>query len=157
MAYFRADKRNFVPNDQITTAQEYYDNFSEAEKVVEDALEQYRPPDKAKRATCLFVFEDEMCAKKHWSKMIGGKLYRVAIDKRQILHRGDMALMDEMKALSEKGQDLRDLAVKYWCGHLSATPEIELLVSSATVIGVVSKSEEERRKYLKERWTGKRK
>ena len=48
------------------------------------------------------VFEDEKCARMHWAKMSGGKLYEVQIVKADILQRGDMRLVDEIGESSRK-------------------------------------------------------
>lgn len=152
MAYYRVDKRLFAVGDRITTAQVYYDKFVELAKVVEDALETHRPDSKTKRTSCLFVFEDLVAAKKHWSKMKEGKLYRVTIEDGSVLHRGDMALMDEMKELAEADKDMAPLAQAYWRGELSSRAEIELMLSSAVIAEVLSVSDSERQNYLKDRW-----
>jgi hypothetical protein len=151
MAYFRVDKRDFEVNNTVLTAMEYYEKFQGPAKEVEDVLERYRPGNKPKRRSCLFVFENEVCAKKHWSKMNQGKLYSVHVDESQILHKGDMALMDEMRQALQNGQDLEPLATRYWAGGLSFRPEIEVLVPSAIVTAVLSKSEQERVEHLKAR------
>lgn len=152
MRYFRADKRDFSPGDVIQSAQEYYDKFSKIARAVEDALEAHRPLQKVKRATCVFVFADEKYAREHWSKMKNGKLYAVDIDECHILHRGDMALMDEMNAALEDGKDVSELACKYWAGEVSELPKLEVLAPSVTVVETLSKSEVERENYLRKRW-----
>lgn len=152
MSYFRADKRDFSPNDKIQSAQDYYGKFSPISKAIEDTLEAHRPSRKIQRTSCVFVFEEEKCAKKHWSKMSNGKLYSILLDDDLILHRGDMALMDEMKKLLECGKDISDLVIKYWAGELSSKPEIEVLAASVEVKEVLSKCENERISYLRERW-----
>lgn len=151
MRFFRVDKRDFSPGDIIKTAQEYYDKFSQIARAVEDALESHRPLQKAQRTTCVFVFADEKCARKHWSKMENGKLYAVELDECQILHRGDMALMDEMKVHLEAGKDVSELARKYWAGEFSENPEIEVLAPNVAVLETLSDSEIERDNYLKRR------
>jgi hypothetical protein len=152
MPYYRVDKRQFLVGDEITTAQEYYNHFTGAAKIVEDSLEEFRPDSKAPRTDCLFVFCDEYCARKHWSKMSGGKLYVVEIDESSIHHRGDMALMDRMKELTEEGNAIEELAASYWSGECSSTPEIEIMVPSAIVKEVLSTSDAERLAHLKKRW-----
>lgn len=117
MRYFRVDKRDFTPGDKIQSAQDYYEKFPPMPKAVEDALEICRPPYKVQRTSCVFVFEEEKCAKKHWSKMSNGKLYSAQLDDDLILHRGDMALMDAMKEMVESGNDISELALKYWAGY----------------------------------------
>ncbi|WP_231890384.1 hypothetical protein [Methylomonas methanica] len=152
MPYYRVDKRPFSVGDKITTAKDYYGRFTGAAKAVEDFLEESRPGSKTCRTNCLFVFCDEQCAKKHWSKMSNGKLYHVEIYEDSICHRGDMALMDRMKELVEEGKSIEELAGAYWRSECSSAPEIEIMVESAFVIEVLSVSDAERLAYLKERW-----
>lgn len=84
--------------------------------------------------------------------MTGGKLYQVEIDEDSVLHRGDMALMDRMKALVEEGKDVKELAAAYWAGEESTNPEIEIMVEYAVVEKVLSTSDSERLGHLKKRW-----
>jgi hypothetical protein len=92
--FFRADKRPFKSGDPIRTAGEFMSKHPEKGKLAEVALEKSRPRKKPKRKECLMLFEDEECARDHWAKMKDGKLYRVEIDDDDILHRGDMKLVD---------------------------------------------------------------
>lgn len=155
MPYYRVDRRLFKVGDVISSANEYYDKFKGIAKTVEDTLEVTRPKNQKKlRTECLFVFEDEKCAKKHWSKMVDGKLYEVSIEGAITFHRGDMALMDAMKQLLEAGSDITKLAEDYWREECSAKPEMEILVSSAVVVDVISTSDNERKDHLTKRWRG---
>ena len=152
MTHYRVDKRLFAIGDEITTAQEYYDKFDGTRKAVEDMLESRRPDGKEPRTSCLFVFEEEVCAKKHWSMMKDGKLYQVAIDEARVFHRGDMAIMDEMKIIVEAEKDIGAAADAYWRGEVGNKPVIEIMVSSAIVTDIISTSDEERLAHLKERY-----
>jgi hypothetical protein len=156
MTHYRVDKRLFAIGSEIITAMEYYNKFDGSRKAVEDMLELRRPDDKKRRTSCLFVFEEEVCAKKHWSMMKDGKLYQVAIDKTRVFHRGDMAIMDEMKNLVEAGEDIDVKADAYWRGEVGNTPVVEIMVSSAIVTDIISTSDEERRAHLMERYPCKR-
>lgn len=151
-SYFRVDKRNFSVGDRITTASEYYGKFAGIAQTIEAGLDAARPRHVPSRQECLFVFEDLEAARKHWSKMADGKLYRVDVTPQDFIHRGDMALMDAMKALAESGTDWQSTARRYWAGDRCDAPEIEVLVRSAIVSEVISASDTERRAYLLERW-----
>ncbi len=152
MTYFRVDKRLFAVGECIETANQYYSKFVGIAKDVEDALENFRPKSKPQRTTCLFLFEDEICARMHWSMMKDGKLYEASIDECCIFHRGDMALMDRMKDTAESGGDLSLLAKQYWNGEFGEKPEIELLVPSAIVVKIIETSDVARRAHLEKRW-----
>jgi hypothetical protein len=148
MTYYRVDKRPFSVGDEITSSKEYYEKFIGVTKDVEDTLESRRPKTKQQRTECLFVFDDEVCARKHWSKMKDGKLYRVSIDEACISHRGDMALMDTMKQLGETEKDMTAVADAYWRGESGTKPEFEIMVPMAVVTEVISTSDEERQDHL---------
>jgi hypothetical protein len=150
--YFRVDKRLFAVGDRIRTAGEYYANLAGVAKKIEDELENTRPAQKLARTNCLFVFESLPTAEKHWSKMKDGKLYQLAIDDAAIVHRGDMALMDEMKSVIEAGGEYRSIAHEYWNSTMSSTPEVELLISDAVVSDIINISDAERVAFLRKRW-----
>jgi|GEM_PF-2895829 len=150
--YFRLDKRLFLVGQEVTTANECSAKFVDIAKRVEATLESKRPANKKRRDQCLFVFEDEKCAKKHWSKMKDGKLYKVSINESAISHRGDMAQMDVMKLLGASGKNMIEVAEDYWRGQKSAYPEIEIMVPSAVVTEVMSTCDKERQDHLKESW-----
>jgi hypothetical protein len=154
MTYYRVDRRLFKVGDEIATASEYYGKFDDIAKEVEDALEASRPMTKMRRPECLFLFEDEKCARKHWSKMKDGKLYEVSIDRAEVLHRGDMVKMDVMKRARESGQDMSEVADAYWRGEHGPSPEIEIMVARAVVTRVLSTSDAERKEHLVKRWKG---
>lgn len=88
-----------------------------------------------------------MVAKKHWSKMADGKLYEVRIEDSEVMHRGDMRLVDEAFCCSDLA-DIEACADRYWNGEKTASPRMELIVQSATVSAVLSKDHDERRRYL---------
>jgi len=150
--YFRVDKRTFSVGDQIITASEYYVKFACISQTIENGLDAARPRNVPSRRECLFVFEDLEVARKHWSKMADGKLYRVDVEPQDHIHRGDMALMDAMKALAESGTDWQSTAQHYWAGGRSDEPEIEVLVRSAIIAEFICVSDSERRAYLLKRW-----
>jgi hypothetical protein len=117
--FFRADKRPFKSGDPIGTAGEFMSKHPEKGKLAEAALEKSRPRKKPKRQECLMLFEDEECARDHWAKMADGRLYRVEIDDDDILHRGDMKLVDAIgETLSKSAAaDVSKEMTKYWNGE----------------------------------------
>jgi hypothetical protein len=120
-------------------------------KAMERILEQVRPEAKPNRAVCLMLFEDENCARHHWSKMSGGKLYTVAADQHSVLHRGDMKLVDQIGANVDGCEDLTNLARDYWNASPTKTPCIEVLVHEATVIELIG-TELQRKEEFKNRF-----
>jgi len=147
MRLYRADKRDFYVGDNITTANEFASKNPEGSSGIGNLFDSIKPTEKPSRIGCLFLFEDEIVARKHWSKMTDGKLYEVEIDENSILHRADMRLVD--KAFSAIDASERELCAKeYWAGIETEYPRIEILVKEATIVSVLSKNQAERREYL---------
>jgi len=147
MILYRADKRDFIVGEIIETAGEFTTQNPEGSEEIENLFESARPNKKPIRSTCLYLFEDLTVAKKHWSKMADGKLYEVEVDEALILHRADMRLVD--KAYCTKDEAERNAcASEYWSGIETSNPRIEILVENAVVVKIVSKDQNERRKYL---------
>lgn len=148
MKLYRADKRDFNVGDEIVSANEFTFMNPDGSQEIENIFEQNRPCGKPERSGPLYLFDDEMVAKKHWSKMADGKLYEVEIRQEPILHRGDMRFVDE--AFSAQNSTTRNRCAKdYWEGAESGSPRMELLVTRAFVTKVISKDQVERREFLK--------
>lgn len=146
--YFRADKREFDVGNVITSANDFTALNPHGSQDVEDVFERIRPMDKPIRSGNLFLFTDETSAKKYWSKMADGKLYRATIDPTLSHHKGDMRLVNQAFELRADTEELEKIAIRYWAGDLTENPIIEVIVPNATISGVVSKDQQERRAYL---------
>lgn len=146
--YYRADKRIFTPGAEIATAGEFVSRHPRDGALAESLLDERKPSMKPKRNDCLMLFEDEECAKDHWAKMTGGKLYTVSVAEGAILHRGDMNIVNEIAKKLIKGECAIELADSYWTGTTSGSPCIEVLVSSGTVVEQLG-SEAERVAHFK--------
>jgi hypothetical protein len=149
---FRADKRDFAVGEHISTASDYYDKFLPETKAIEDQLEGFRPEGKPKRRESLFLFPSLDAAKKHWSIMNDGKLYKVQIGDDQILHRADMHWLDVIANQIRNGEPTEESYAKYWSSEMTSNVCVEVLVASAIVVEVISKDQDERKAFLKERW-----
>lgn len=150
--YFRADKRDFAEGAPISTAGEFMSKHNDAGEAMEKALEAARPKEKKPpRAECLMLFEDEDCARKHWAKMTDGKLYSVSIGETPVLHRGDMKLAEEVGERAMKGEDVTDLAKKYWDEKHTDNPCVEVLVREGIVTRLIG-TDEERKQYFRARF-----
>lgn len=75
MRLYRADKRDFSVGDLITSANEFALKNPNGSEQIEHIFEQQRPHGKPNRIGSLFLFENEIVALKHWSKMANGKIY----------------------------------------------------------------------------------
>lgn len=147
MLLYRADKRIFNIGEVIQSANEFTTKNPPGSNAIEQLFDTMRPEGKPNRFGCLFLFDDLVHAKKHWSKMTDGKLYVVEICANSILHRGDMQLIDRAYRSGDDGQRQR-CAREYWGGTETQGSVIETLVEKATVVDVVSKDQEERKAYL---------
>ena len=101
------------------------------------------------RFPCVYVFSALSDAKKHWSKMTGGKLYEVAVADTDVLFEGDMSLVDLAFISRQVSEEVEACADRYWQGKCSEKPVIEVLVRNATVLTVVSNNETERQAYFR--------
>lgn len=146
--YLRADKRDFNVGDVVTSAREFTVLNPQGSQDVEDVFERVRPLGKPKRIGNLYLFKDEISAKKHWSKMTDGKLYRATFDSKLPRHEGDMCLFNQAFELRTNIDEVEKLANRYWAGDLTEKPIIEVIVLQATISEVVSKDQQERRAYL---------
>ena len=119
LVFFRADKRPFKTKDPISTAGEFMGKHPEKGKRAELALANSKPDGKPNRSDCLMLFEDEVCARNHWSKMTGGRLYRIEVDEADILHRGDMKLIDTIgeRLWQSSTADVSEDTTRYWGGE----------------------------------------
>lgn len=149
---FRVDKRDFNVGDVASTAAEYYDKFPPETQLVEERFEEFRPSHKPPRRGCLFLFESLDAARNHWSIMTDGKLYKTELADEDILHCGDMRLLDVIADKVKTGEPTDQLYRDYWNGVMTDQPIVELMVSSAPIVAVVSKDQEERIALLKRRW-----
>lgn len=151
---FRVDRRVFKAGDPISTAGEFSGKHPKKGKKAEEILAARKPDGKPDRTSCVMVFEDESCARKHWVKMKGGKLYEVEISSADIQHRADMRLVDAIgEALSDDAK-ARELADRYWAGDVTATPIVELLLPRATATRLISGDEKERQAEFKRIYMG---
>jgi hypothetical protein len=151
---FRVDRRVFRAGDPIATAGEFSGKHPEKGKKAEEILAARKPDGKPDRTGCVMVFEDESCARKHWVKMIGGKLYEVEILRADIQHRADMRLVDAIgEALSDDAK-ARELADRYWAGDMTDNPIVEVLLPRATARRLISGDEKERRAEFKRIYMG---
>lgn len=116
--------------------------------IVEDAFEKERPLNKPQRANCLYLFETIDDAKKHWSKMSEGKLYEVELSIEEILHKGDMTLVDIAFKSKDDISSLEENGKKYWASEYTECPVVEILVQQALVSGIISKDQNDRREYF---------
>lgn len=147
--FFRADKRDFSVGDTVVSAGEFLDKNPTGSADIEKAFEDNRPKKLPPRAECLYVFLTIEDAKKHWSKMSGGKLYEVTVDGNNIFFRGDMSLVDCAYVNLSAPETVAACAKSYWSGECGSKPVIEILVKEARVSAVISKNEQERKEYFK--------
>jgi hypothetical protein len=147
--FYRADKRIFSAGDVVVSAKEFLAKNPDGSLDLERVFEEKRPKNLPPRADCLYVFSALSDAKKHWSKMTGGKLYEVAVADTDVLFEGDMSLVDLAFRSRQVSEEVEACADRYWQGKCSEKPVIEVLVRNATVLTVVSNNETERQAYFR--------
>lgn len=147
--FFRADKRDFSVGDTVVSAGEFLDKNPTGSADIEKTFEDNRPKGLPPRAECLYIFLSIEDAKKHWSKMSGGKLYEVTVETSNILFRGDMSLVDSAYVNRSKPEEITACAKSYWSSECGSKPVIEVLVKEAHVSAVISKNEQERMAHFK--------
>jgi hypothetical protein len=136
--YFRVDKRNFEPGEQIRTAGHFMSRHDSLNKAVERALDSVRPASKMPRENCLMLFEDKTRAIQFRAYVrLTGTLYIVKIAAESIIHRGDMQLLGEMAWRMKRGKNVLNEARRYWAGELTRNPCVEVLVRAGTIVDVV--------------------
>lgn len=104
MEFYRADKRIFQRGDTIETARHFEEMHPEAGKRLEVLLRERKPAAKPDRSNCLMLFREEQAARHYHSKMEGGRLYKVQADPANILHEGDMTLVNQLDAAITAGE-----------------------------------------------------
>lgn len=144
---YRVDKRDFLEGEMIQSANQFPTLNPNGSERVEEVFELIRPALKPKRVGSLFLFEDLVVAKKHWSKMAHSKLYEIQIEASSIRHRGDMRLVDEAFGCTDQ-ICMESCAYQYWSGIERASPRVELLVTLASISRIISKDQNERQRYL---------
>ncbi len=147
--FYRVDKRTFATGDVVLSAREFLAKNPDGSLEIELAFEEKRPKTLPARADCLYVFSSIPDAKKHWSKMTGGKLYEVTVEDDDLLFRSDMTLVDLAFRNRQIAGAVEACADRYWRGEYSEKPIIEVLVLKATVLRVLSNDEAERRAYFR--------
>ena len=147
LTVYRVDKRDFLEGVTIESANQFQILNPNGSEQIEHIFERCRPESKPKRIGSLFLFEDLIVAKKHWSKMADSKLYEIQIESSSIQHRGDMRLVDEAFLCADQSC-IESCANRYWSGIETTTPRMELLVTSASISKLISADQDERRRFL---------
>ncbi len=141
--YFRVDVRPFKAGDIVPPGRTFMAKHKDKGTGMEDVLVSTTPDGMPPRGDQLFVFEDESCARWYLVKTTGGRLYRVTLDG-EIVHRGDMNLLDEIGETEDEAERKR-LAEQYWRGELGEKPCVEVMVPQARVIDEIVLTAEQRR------------
>jgi hypothetical protein len=140
--YYRVDKRDAAPGEELPAEGNYQQGFDEVGQKAEAILEKVRAAtftEKPARADSIFVTDDLACAESYWRTHDKRYLYEVDIDENAIKHRGDMNWVDAIggeikKAILTEPDEARcgELARKYWQGEMSEKPCREFLLDNVT-------------------------
>ncbi len=63
-----------------------------------------------------------------------------------------MQLTEDIYTAIQDGRDPGDIVPGYWAGRMSESPRLELLVTSARVVRIVSCSDDDRNAAKRARW-----
>ena len=137
---YRVDKRKFCIGEFIRPTGKYMCDLTPTGSKIEKTLESSRPSSNPSRSNALFLFENYCEALKYWSKQKNGTFYEVKAEC-ILSHKYDMNITEKMYSSSDAWEIFSS---NYWNGLPSGEPCWEFLVSKATVIDIISKSEQER-------------
>ena len=150
MELFRVDKRLYNLDSLIISSNQYQLKINDKGRSLESCLDKYRPNNKPRRNQYLFAFEEYKDAYNFWTKMIDGKFYKVLVEEKDILHKGDMKIIDKLFKI--QNPDNEELCNMYWEGLGTSNPCWEYIVTKAYVIDLISIDEKARQLALNKRW-----
>lgn len=150
MKCYRIDKREKGIGDILLPQGVYQFSLDRERLEVEKLLESFRPKDKPKRDSILMLFSDFNSAKNHWLKQKNSKFYQMEIEIHEILHKGDYRLVEQIfSSLQFQNESVaQSLACQYWESKITEISITELFVNQATIIKVISASEEQRQNEI---------
>lgn len=150
---FRADKRQFAVGQVIKTAGHFTDMHPGPGKLAEVLLGRAKPVNLPDRSECLMLFPDEHRARDFCSRMSGGLLYKVEVDEEDVVHRGDMHIVDTIALNFHRGiNDNDELAKSYWRGDILTDPCVEVLVLEGVVLEQLDFSQVDREDLIRARY-----
>jgi len=144
MHAYRAHNGTLQPGDAVPPSTSFFDAMPPQKKAVEEILSSLSPLTGPKRECVVFLFEDETQGRR-WAAPERRTLYRVELEKRDILLRADWCwLQIIMKGLADGSPQTNDWARNYWGGRPTNSPVWELLAASATVVEEIAIPQVER-------------
>lgn len=93
------------------------------------------------RAQAIFVFEKFEVAARLLNETTGKHLFELSIDPRDVFHRADLRIYDEIVRALQKGEKVNQLVRQFWEGVQRADPRIELCVANRQEGGDAKASE----------------
>jgi hypothetical protein len=130
---YRYYETDFQPGYIDTPTADHLPNLSPDKQKAETAI---RAGDKRgrSRAHALFVFEDLDVARGVLSETRGEQLYEMSIEDKDVLHRADLRVYDEIVNALKAERNVDGLVREFWAGIERPLPRIELAVMKATVV-----------------------
>lgn len=123
----------------VVSGRDNMDGLTEIEKKAELFLRAAHEEGEALRKGALYLWQDLRVAKYLWK--LRGKtsaprkyLYTMEYDEADFIHAGDLRYYTVLKDAVKEGKPLEDAtAARYWNGPRAEAPQMEILVTKATV------------------------
>ena len=130
---YRFCEEDFQPGHLERAASDHLPELSPDKQKAELAI---RKGDKRGllRAKATFVFEKFEVAARLLDETRGKHLFELSIDPRDIVHRGDLRIYDEIAATLKTRGNVEPLVKEFWDGIERPDPRIELCVVKATIV-----------------------
>jgi hypothetical protein len=86
------------------------------------------------RAKATFAFESVEIAKRLLDETKGKHLFELSIDPRDVFHRGDLRIYDEIVVGLQRHENVEQLVMEFWEGIERPDPRIELCIRKGTIV-----------------------
>jgi hypothetical protein len=133
MNVYRYYEQDLPPGYVDTPQVDHLDKLSPEKQKAEIAI---RKGDKRgqSRAGAIFVFEKLDVAKALLIEARDQYLFEVSVDEKDVVHRADLRIYDEIVETLKKNEDPRSLIKEFWMGVERPSPRIELEVKKVIIV-----------------------
>ena len=133
MKVYRAHVDILQPDQLVPPSTTFFEKLTPKKKAVEELLESVRPCDSPKRDSAIYLFEDELKARK-WASVQrpARRLYLVEAKQNEL--KVDWCWLQKIENEMERDcSSAKEMARKYWASQATNDPCWELLATSAIV------------------------
>jgi len=93
------------------------------------------------RGRATYVFENLEVALRLLNETKGKHLFELSIDPKDVFHRADLRIYDEIVAALEKGEKVDDLVKAFWEGIERRDPRVEFCIAKGRIVRKVIKAQ----------------